>query len=508
MKKLDDNSTNIKKTHSIRFEISATFISIMFLTFGLILLINLFFMEKFYVQNKREAIIQAYRSIAQAITDGDITSEDFDQEISHICERYNIEMIVLDADSKTVKSSTSNVEFLAKLLWENMLTSSSNTTGEFETREILDYGDGYTLQMDIDKSTGRKYLDMWGVVGSGNLVLVRSTIESIKDNVIISNTFMAYVGIIAIVVGSIFILYISKKVTEPIKRLYLISDQMKKLNFEAKYENLESYSNEIDVLGQNMNELSETLESTIKELKKANIALKHDIARKEEIDEMRKEFLSNVSHELKTPIALIQGYAEGLKEGINDDEESRNFYCEVIMDEASKMNIMVKKLLTLNQLEFGNDSTNMDRFDIVDMIRNYIKSAELLAKQKDVTIKFEDYEPIFVWGDEFKIEEVLQNFYSNALNHIDGDKIIEIKLIQEDNHVRVSVFNTGKPIPEESLDHIWEKFYKVDKARTREYGGSGVGLSIVKAIMEGMHQAYGVKNYDNGVEFYFELETK
>ena len=508
MKKLDDNSTNIKKTHSIRFEISATFISIMFLTFGLILLINLFFMEKFYVQNKREAIIQAYRSIAQAITDGDIASEDFDQEISHICERYNIEMIVLDADSKTVKSSTSNVEFLAKLLWENMLTSSSNTTGEFETREILDYGDGYTLQMDIDRTTGRKYLDMWGVVGSGNLVLVRSTMESIKDNVIISNTFMAYVGIIAIVVGSIFILYISKKVTEPIKRLYLISDQMKKLNFEAKYENLESYSNEIDVLGQNMNELSETLESTIKELKKANIALKHDIARKEEIDEMRKEFLSNVSHELKTPIALSQGYAEGLKEGINDDEESRNFYCEVIMDEASKMNIMVKKLLTLNQLEFGNDSTNMDRFDIVDMIRNYIKSAELLAKQKDVTIKFEDYEPIFVWGDEFKIEEVLQNFYSNALNHIDGDKIIEIKLIQEDNHVRVSVFNTGKPIPEESLDHIWEKFYKVDKARTREYGGSGVGLSIVKAIMEGMHQAYGVKNYDNGVEFYFELETK
>ncbi len=508
MKKLDDNSTNIKKTHSIRFEISATFISIMFLTFGLILLINLFFMEKFYVQNKREAIIQAYRSIAQAITDGDITSEDFDQEISHICERYNIEMIVLDADSKTVKSSTSNVEFLAKLLWENMLTSSSNTTGEFETREILDYGDGYTLQMDIDRTTGRKYLDMWGVVGSGNLVLVRSTMESIRDNVIISNTFMAYVGIIAIVVGSIFILYISKKVTDPIKRLYLISDQMKKLNFEAKYENLESYSNEIDVLGQNMNELSETLESTIKELKKANIALKHDIAQKEEIDEMRKEFLSNVSHELKTPIALIQGYAEGLKEGISDDEESRNFYCEVIMDEASKMNIMVKKLLTLNQLEFGNDSANMDRFDIVDMIRNYIKSAELLAKQKDVTIKFDDYEPIFVWGDEFKIEEVLQNFYSNALNHIDGDKIIEIKLTQEDNHVRVSVFNTGKPIPEESLDHIWEKFYKVDKARTREYGGSGVGLSIVKAIMEGMHQAYGVKNYDNGVEFYFELETK
>ena len=142
------------------------------------------------------------------------------------------------------------------------------------------------------------------------------------------------------------------------------------------------------------------------------------------------------------------------------------------------------------------------------MISNYIKSADLLARQKDVTIKFDEYEPIFVWGDEFKIEEVLQNYYSNALNHIDGERIIEIKLTQKDSHVRVSVFNTGKPIPDDSIGHIWEKFYKVDKARTREYGGSGVGLSIVKAIMEGMHQEYGVKNYDNGVEFYFELETK
>ena len=133
----------------------------------------------------------------------------------------------------------------------------------------------------------------------------------------------------------------------------------------------------------------------------------------------------------------------------------------------------------------------------------------MLARQKDVTVKFDDYPPIFVWGDEFKIEEVLQNYFSNAINHVSGDMVIEVKITKTmDNHVRVSVFNTGDPIPEDSIGHIWEKFYKVDKARTREYGGSGVGLSIVKAIMEGMHQKYGVINYDNGVEFYFELETK
>ena len=503
-----NKNSNLKtpKTHSIRFEISLAFILTMIGTFGLCFIINMAFMESFYVQNKKEAIIEAYRSIDNAISSGDITSDEFDIEIMRTSERYNIEMIVLDADSKTIKASTSNAERLARVLWENMISPATGYV--IDNITVLDVGENYTLQKDEDRVTGREYLEMWGVVGNGNLVLVRSTMESIKDNVVISNTFMAYVGIIAIVVGSIIILYISKKITDPIKRLYYISDDMKKLNFEAKYESGGGYHSEIDALGSNMNEVSKTLETTIKELKNANVSLKRDIAQKEEIDEMRKEFLSNVSHELKTPIALIQGYAEGLKEGINDDAESRDFYCEVIMDEASKMNIMVKKLLTLNQLEFGNDAANMERFDIVELISNYIKSADLLAKQKDTTIKFDEYDPIFVWGDEFKVEEVLMNYISNALNHIDGERIVEVKLTIKDNHVRVSVFNTGKPIPKESIGHIWEKFYKVDKARTREYGGSGVGLSIVKAIMEGMNQAYGVVNYDNGVEFYFELETK
>ena len=221
---------------------------------------------------------------------------------------------------------------------------------------------------------------------------------------------------------------------------------------------------------------------------------------------MRKEFLSNISHELKTPIALIQGYAEGLLEGINEDEENRNFYCEVIVDEASKMNHIVKKLLTLNQLEFGNNTVTMERFDITALIRNYLQSAAILCRQKEINLQMENYPPIHVWADEFMVEEVFNNYFSNALNHVAESKVIDVKLTLKEDSVRISVFNTGVPIPEESLPHIWEKFYKVDKARTREYGGSGVGLSIVKAMMESMNQKYGVLNYDNGVEFWFELE--
>ena len=153
--------------------------------------------------------------------------------------------------------------------------------------------------------------------------------------------------------------------------------------------------------------MSETLEETISELKTANVSLQQDIEKKEQIDEMRKEFLSNVSHELKTPLALIQGYAEGLKECINDDAESRDFYCDVIMDESEKMNHMVKQLLTLNQLEFGNDTVEMTRFDITELIDGVIQSASIMAAQKQVNIEFYREGPVYVWGDEFKVEEVI-----------------------------------------------------------------------------------------------------
>lgn len=177
------------------------------------------------------------------------------------------------------------------------------------------------------------------------------------------------------------------------------------------------------------------------------------------------------------------------------------------MDEASKMNHMVKKLLTLNQLEFGNDNVKMERFDIAALIKNYLQSVDILCKQKNIRVIVAEYRPVYVWADEFMVEEVFGNYFSNAMNHVADDRVIDVKLSLSEKTVRISVFNTGQPIPEECLPHIWEKFYKVDKARTREYGGSGVGLSIVKATMDSLNRQYGVINYENGVEFWFELEA-
>ncbi len=225
---------------------------------------------------------------------------------------------------------------------------------------------------------------------------------------------------------------------------------------------------------------------------------------------MRREFLSNVSHELKTPIALIQGYAEGLSEDVNDDEESRNFYCEVIMDEAAKMNEMVKKLLTLNQIEFGNEPVEIEHFDIRALIESVVRANSLRTAQNSIEVLIESGAPVMVWSGQMQTEEVFTNFFTNAINHceeINSRKLIRVTIEEMEKCVRVGVYNTGQKIPEEDIGRIWEKFYKVDKARTREYGGNGIGLSIVKAILDNFNTAYGVENKDDGVLFWFETDS-
>ena len=171
------------------------------------------------------------------------------------------------------------------------------------------------------------------------------------------------------------------------------------------------------------------------------------------------------------------------------------------------MNKMVRQLLTLTALEFGNDTAVMERFDLTELIRGVLSSAGILIQNKQAAVEFHADEPVYVWADEFKIEEVVTNYLNNALNHLDGEKKITIRMEENNGEVRVSVRNTGQPIPEADLPNIWTKFYKVDKARTREYGGSGIGLSIVKAIMDSHHKECGVRNVEDGVEFWFTLDT-
>lgn len=544
------------KIHSIKFKITLLLVVTVTCLVAMLIGFNSFFSEKVYMNRKQKSMVSSYENvndIMQKYTDSQIDKDTMCADMENISTAKGISVLVVDSSWCTIYVSTqgddSMIERLRMSIFNGDIFKNSGTsekapepknpaddsvtdnpadaddkkdhkkrfddiidmsgTSLVENRTIISSNDKYTLQKVYDERLGDYYLEIWGTLDNGYSIILRTPIQGIKDNVNISTTLIKYVGGAILIVGIISAFVVSTYITRPIKQLSDIAERMSEMDFDARYEG--SDKGEIGLLGKSMNNMSEKLEHNIAELKKANLELKKDIDKKEKLEIMRTDFLSNVSHELKTPIALIQGYAEGLKEGITDDPESMGFYCDVIMDEANKMNTMVKRLLTLNQIEFGNDEPDMERFNINELIASVVDANAIRAGQKNMSIVFNNRnEQNFVWADEYKTEEVLTNYISNALNHCDGKQAIEVRTSKSEDGatLTVTVYNSGRNIAEEDLERIWEKFYKTDKARTREYGGNGIGLSIVKAIIESMGQEYGVRNVSDGVEFWFTLDCK
>ena len=494
------------KKYSIRVQIAVVTILLIAATIGISLFANMFFLEKVYTKDKKQGLIETYQLLEKNADREKLTDSDFIVQLDRICNKYNLSMIILDERNYPVLYSTMSLDALVNKL-------SRYQWGQNAPLKVLEGTPYYVVQTSMDSQVGKENMEMWGTLKNGYTFLFTTPLESIEEGAAISNRFMRNIGIGAVLMCGIIAWIYSKKFSEPILNLANFSERLTKLDFEAKYTG--QHKNEIGILGNNMNTLSKSLESTISELKTANVELQQDMQRKEELHEKRQEFIGNVSHELKTPIALIQGYAEGLKEGVISDEESKNYYLDVICDEANRMNRMVKNLMTLNELESGDKRITVERFDIVALVRNYVANAGMLLKNVDARVIFEAPESLFVWSDEFKVEEVMMNYFSNAVHHVcipegaDLEKAeIRITITDEGERARVNVFNTGKPIPTEDIEQIWDKFYKVDKARTRAYGGSGVGLSIVKAIMASLNENCGVENVEDGVVFWFELSKQ
>ncbi len=486
----------IKK--SINREYTVIFGLLLSLCILLISVVNLLTLQSAYMYNKQKVLLSCFSDIDKAAESGEISSAKFDESLKEMSVINNIEVLVIDSDKKLIKSTDPDATLMSKRLLEFVFGGDKNIEPIYENGRIV-------IQQTMDPRTRIDYLELWGTLSNSNLILLRTPVQSMREASVLANTIFIRFGIIAIIAGIILVYFATKKITKPVLGLVGISEKMTKLDFSEKY--VAKTGNEVDVLGEHMNRLSDKLEGTISELKSANAKLTQDIEKKTEIDEMRKEFLSNVSHELKTPIALIQGYAEGLRDCVNDDEESRNYYCDVITDEAERMNRLVKSLLNLNELESGSSAVDIVHFDLMELIRNCSESMDILAKQNDITIILPEVKSVSVWADEIRTEQVFTNYLSNAIHYAKGDKIVKITVDKNDQTVRVGVFNSGDAIPDDVIPNLWTKFYKADKARTREYGGSGIGLSIVKASMEAMGRNYGVENVEGGVNFWFELDA-
>ncbi len=517
--------------HSIRVRLILIVSVVLLVSIACVCAANIFLLPGFYLNSKISQMDSVYDSVyklCEGVKLGEVNPDDESgvyDKLDGISGNSGVSLNILKI-SADESGTIANVSYVYPISNEHLKNITIRQLEKYvraqyfgeeldDNFELLEKSSNHEVYKVFDDRIGSNYIELTGQLPDDYWIYMRANLTGVTENAAVSNRFLIYVGLVVLVVSIGVTFLIANKYTKPILKLAGWAKEMRALNFSSRVEI--DRSDEIGVLGKSMNDLSDELENTISELKTANNRLQLDIERKNEQEQMRREFLANVSHELKTPIALIRGYAEGLQENINDDPESRNFYCDVIIDESDKMNQMVKKLLSLNQLEYGESQVQFEHFDIKEVVNGTVRKSEIVFNEKGIELQSDmPDEPLMVWADEFMIEEVVSNYISNAINHAEPTKdndtgedrcLIEIKAAANNEKARISVFNTGKPIPDEDVDKIWNKFYKVDKARTRQYGGNGIGLSIVKAVLEAHNQRFGVNNYDNGVEFWFELDV-
>ena len=486
---------------SVRFKLFFTMCIIIAIIVLCLVTINSVVLESFYLYSKTKTVKQLYNKINSYYS---INSNDqnLKEELRRIAFNNNFDIFIETNENMIVFSTDRDLYSTIDIISGAKNNEINNT--------ILYSDNNIEIRKINDQYNSISYILLSGQLDNGYKLYISIPAIPIEESVKISNQTLILIGIIILVISGFIASYISKKFTAPIVELNDITDKMARLDFSKKYRTADT-DDEINELGKNINTMSDKLERTIKQLRENNHELEKDIEEKSKIDEMRKQFISDVSHELKTPIALIQGYAEGLIENVNSDDESRKFYSEVILDESNKMDKLVKQLLELMKLEYGKREFNNGNFNIVELIKEVIRKCKVMIEEKNVQIKFKTQDSVIVYADEFYVEQVITNYFTNAIKHaieVDGRKEIEITIKKNDDKVKISVFNTGENIAEEHIEKIWGRFYKEDNSRNREDGGTGIGLALVKAIMNNYKNKYGVINKKNGVEFYFELDSE
>ena len=487
-----------RRVKSIQSRLFISLCVVVCLIIMFLIIVNSFILESFYLYSKINTLEGVYKQI-NTDTSKIYNILEFEEELEKISINNDFDILIKTGENLTIYST--NKDYMGVLREFGKLAPFNNKDFYVEENEH------YTIKSVQDTATGINYILLAGELDNGYLLYIRMPIPSIRESVRISNRFLYAMAIFVIIIGGVVVSYISKRFTRPIKELNDIARKMSNLDFSHRYTPT-NQEDEIDELGKSINSMSTKLETTITQLKATNRELERDIEQKSKLEEMRSTFISDVSHELKTPIALIQGYSEGLLENVNSDEESRRFYAEVILDESNKMDKLVKQLLELMKLENEMRTFDNKSFNIVELEKEILRKTDVMIKEKGAEIRFNAENEINVIADNFYIDQVITNYLTNAIKHVqevNGEKYISIENEIKENVVRIKIFNTGKQIDEENLDRIWRRFFKGDESRNREDGGTGIGLALVKAIMNNYGNEYGVINKENGVEFYLEL---
>ncbi len=458
------------------------------------------FFEDYVLEKNQDMLVSTYNSInKELITNRKVQSSYLESFESNL----GLHIVILDQDYNYKYSVTMTEQGEENTLPNENITLNTTYGDIIDEYKATIEKDGYIHVIREDKLNSSTFVYLIGALASGDYLVLRTPLPAIEANIEYSRFFIAMTGLLTLLISLIMTYLVSNRWVRPIVEINSITNSMAHLDFSKKYTG--NSNDELGELGHNINSLSSQLESTINQLQKTNSRLEEEVKKERQIDEMRQNLIANVSHDLKTPLAIIQGYAEGLKENIKESQEDRDFYCSVIIDEAERMNKLVRQILTLSQLELGKLKPEREDFEISSFINAIKEKFSLMFEEKNITLTNEVPRTI-VSADSSMLAQVLVNLITNAADHTDNGGKIAVTADVLDNKIRIKIFNTGQPIPEEELDKIWLSFYKIDKARTRTYGGTGIGLTIVKNIIEAHKNICGVENRENGVEFWFELD--
>lgn len=493
---------------------------------GLILLNNTF-LEKYYIKNRETSLIEAF----EAVKDVNLSSDTLAYQVQSIENEYNLNIQILQQtaafDPNYQWTDFENVPDIYVRLYGDQFGIPSGIIGRIIydfNQQLLGSSSSYATPVNVSSdgsytaylmdiqsefAHGNENMQMIGLCVSADTgqsydtyYVMTITFQSITDSIRIFNSFTILVGLLFMILAFATMYFISYRFTNPILQINRIAEEISNLDFSNRVKI--TSDDEFGDLGDSINRMSTQLEQNIKELQRTNDKLVKEILHKTDVDKMRREFIASASHELKTPLSLIMGYSEALK--LTDiDDETKTEYLNIIMDETNKMNKLVMDLLNLSQLESGNVDIDMKDFEIRDLIEDTTNMFHLVVKENKIqmTTKIDDQ---IVNSDYLQLQTVLTNFINNAIHHVDENKRIEISVEKAENKaLRVSVFNTGVTIPEDEIKNIWDSFYKVDKARTRGYGGQGLGLSICRTTLDLLGYRYGVENRQDGVVFYFDI---
>jgi two-component system, OmpR family, sensor histidine kinase VanS len=475
------------------FIITAVFFAVFL---GSTMIIQSLFFERFYISKKKSDLKSNIESFRVDYNKAKDTSAAMEVAAEYEANN-NIKIVILDSASRLKLNQS---RFRNDGTKTKDLTDFIRLWSEQTGKEMLVDNKTQSYVISNRDSDTRNIVSINYNSEKTEVIFALSSLQPVNEAVGVIEKLYLYFAIAAVLFTIILALIYSRMIAKPLVEINKVATKMAQLDFTEKCE--ETNQDEIGNVAASLNFLSENLDNALTSLKQANTKLEEDIEKERKLEKMRREFVASVSHELKTPISLIDGYAVGLKDNIFEGED-RDYYLDIIIDESEKMGNLVSDMLDLSYLESGSFKLRREEFNITELIEHTLKKYGSMFEEKKTALELNLFDNVAVNADWNRLEQVLTNFITNALRHVNEEGTIYVDMSDKDNGISIEVENTGSSIAEEDLIKIWDKFYKVDKARTRKFGGTGIGLSIVKNILLHHEYSFGTENTDRGVRFYF-----